>query len=105
MVAKQGNQTRVGLWSELRMTLQRGRQVWRLVPRRHQWALFGAAFLMGVTSLVNTAIPLFLGNLVDGVRVYTEQPEPRPRSLPCCRVLPGTARGRLPVARGTPGGP
>src|SRR5205823_4297605 len=60
--------------TELRLILRRGRQVWRLVPRRHKWALFGAALLMGVTSLVNTAIPLFLGGLVDGVRTRTEQP-------------------------------
>jgi ATP-binding cassette subfamily B protein len=62
-----------GIRRELRLIFKRGRQVWRLVSRRHKVALFGAAILMAVTSLVNTSIPLFLGTLVDAVRVRTEQ--------------------------------
>jgi ATP-binding cassette subfamily B protein len=49
----------------LRLTVRRGRQVWRLVPSRHKLALAGAALLMAVSSGANTAIPLLLGTLVD----------------------------------------
>ena len=31
-----------GIWRELRYIGRRGRQVWRLVPWRHRWALAGA---------------------------------------------------------------
>ena len=45
----------------------RGRQVWGLVPGRHKTALGGAAVLMAVTSLANTAIPVLLAGLVGGL--------------------------------------
>src|SRR5436305_400258 len=57
------------LQRELRMIVRRGRHVWRLVPHRHRFALGGATLLIGVTSLTNTAIPLLLGRLFDGLRV------------------------------------
>jgi ATP-binding cassette, subfamily B, bacterial len=62
-----------GLGGEVRLLLKRAGQVWRLVPRRHQWALGGAALVMAVTSLCNTAIPLLLGRLVDRVRTGTDE--------------------------------
>jgi ATP-binding cassette, subfamily B, bacterial len=48
-------------------------QVWRLVPRRHKASLGFAAILMGVTAACNTAIPLLLGRLVDGVKSGSDQ--------------------------------
>jgi ATP-binding cassette subfamily B protein len=60
-----GGPTGGGLRQELRLIARRGRQVWRLVPMRHKWALAGAAVLMAVTSAANTLIPLLLGGLVD----------------------------------------
>jgi ATP-binding cassette subfamily B protein len=54
-----------GLYNSLRLIVRRGRQVWRLVPARHKFALGGAALLMAVTSGANTLIPLLLGTLVD----------------------------------------
>src|SRR5438094_10074315 len=64
-----------GKWlrKELRLILKRGRQVWRLIPPRFKWALGGAAAIMALTSAVNTAIPLFLGHLVDEVIHGTEE--------------------------------
>jgi ATP-binding cassette subfamily B protein len=50
------------------LMLRRGREVWRLVPRRHKWALAGAALVMAGTSVCSTALALFLGMLVDGVQ-------------------------------------
>jgi ATP-binding cassette subfamily B protein len=57
---------------ELSLIGRRAGQVWRLLPRRHRWALGGAAALMALTSICNTAIPLVLGNLIDQVRKATE---------------------------------
>ena len=57
-----------GIASEMGLMLHRGREVWRLVPRRHKWALAGAAVVMACTSACSTALALFLGQLVDGVQ-------------------------------------
>jgi ATP-binding cassette subfamily B protein len=54
--------------AELRLMLRRGAQVWRLVPRRHKWALGGATLVMALTSLCSTAMPLLIGRLVDDVQ-------------------------------------
>jgi ATP-binding cassette subfamily B protein len=62
-----------GFWHELRIILKRGRQVWRLVPHRHKVAFGIAALIMALTSACNTALPLFLGKLVDQVKHGTEQ--------------------------------
>jgi ATP-binding cassette subfamily B protein len=58
---------------ELRRIRRHAVQVWRLVPHRHQWALAGAALVMAVTGLSNTAIPLLLGGLVDRVETDLRQ--------------------------------
>jgi ATP-binding cassette subfamily B protein len=71
MTSKQDSSDK-GLRHELRVILARGRQVWRLIPARHRWALGGAAALMALTSVVSTSIPLFLGSLVDRVKAHTE---------------------------------
>src|SRR5947209_4393496 len=60
------------LGGELRLLRERGRKVWRLVPRRHKLALGGAALVMAATSLCSTALPLLLGRLVDGVQRGTQ---------------------------------
>jgi ABC transporter transmembrane region len=57
-----------GIAAEVKLMLHRARQVWRLVPGTHRWALGGAAVVMAVTSVCSTALPLFLGLLVDGVQ-------------------------------------
>src|SRR5262245_44364268 len=61
-----------GLRYELRLILRRGRQVWMIVPLRHKLALGVAAVLMAVTSVANTALPLWLGSLVDRIKSSTE---------------------------------
>jgi ATP-binding cassette subfamily B protein len=61
-----------GLRRELRLILRRARQVWRLVPARHRWALGGATLVMALTSAASTAIPVLLGRLVDDVQQGTE---------------------------------
>src|SRR5439155_4031700 len=48
-------------------------QVWRLVPHRHKLAFGIAALVMALTAACNTAIPLLLGSLVDGIKTGTEQ--------------------------------
>ena len=58
-----------GIAAEVRLMLRRGRQVWRLVPRKHKWALGGAAVIMACTSACSTALALFLGGLVDGAQL------------------------------------
>ncbi len=64
-----------GFGKEMRLIGKRARQVWRLVPPRHRWALGGAAGLMALTSACNTAIPLVLGRLIDQVQLATTQAE------------------------------
>ena len=66
-------QPRKGIGAEVRLILKRARQVWRLVPWRHKLALGGAAAVMAVTSLCNTAMPLLLGRLVDYVKQGIEE--------------------------------
>jgi ATP-binding cassette subfamily B protein len=62
-----------GFSGEVRLMLKRARQVWHLVPRRHKWALAGAAVVMALTSLFSTAMPLLLGRLVDDIKQGTDQ--------------------------------
>ncbi len=57
-----------GIGHELRLVGWRGWQVWRLIGKGHKVALLGATLLMALTSAANTAMPLLLGRLVDGVR-------------------------------------
>jgi ATP-binding cassette subfamily B protein len=61
-----------GVWNELRLMVARGRSVWKLVPHRHKLALAGAAMIMALTSVSNTALPLLLGRLVDAIQAGTE---------------------------------
>jgi ATP-binding cassette, subfamily B, bacterial len=56
-----------GIVAEVRLILQRARQVWRLVPPQHKWALGAASVVIAGVSACNTAIPLLLGRLVDSV--------------------------------------
>jgi ATP-binding cassette subfamily B protein len=58
------------------LLLHRGLEVWRLVPRRHKWALAGAAVVMACTSACSTVLALFLGLLVDGVQRGTLEGQP-----------------------------
>ena len=62
-----------GLWSELRQILRKGRQAWGLIPRARKLALGGAVFVMCVTSAANTAIPLYIGTLVNAVNPEADQ--------------------------------
>jgi ATP-binding cassette, subfamily B, bacterial len=57
-----------GIAAEMALMMRRGREVWRLVPRRHKWALGGAVLVMVCTSACSTILALFLGQLVDGVK-------------------------------------
>src|SRR5947209_19378867 len=72
MTAKRENGAR-SFFKELRLILKRARQVWHLVPRKHKWALGGAAVVMTVTAACNTAVALFMGALVDGVKQASQQ--------------------------------
>jgi ATP-binding cassette subfamily B protein len=65
-----------GLGAELRLILRRGRQVWRLIPHRHKAALGAAALVIAGVSACNTAMPLLLGRLVDGVKAGTDAQQP-----------------------------
>ena len=53
---------------ELRLIAHRARDAWRFVPRRDKCLLGAATLVMALASLSQTAIPLFLGSLVDEVR-------------------------------------
>lgn len=75
MESKQPGPAR-GFRQELRIMLRRGRQVWKLVPRRHKLSLGAAAFVMALTSAASTALPLLLGKLVDEVNRGSDQGQP-----------------------------
>ncbi|WP_422925323.1 ABC transporter ATP-binding protein [Singulisphaera sp. PoT] len=62
-----------GFWRELRTIAHRGREVWRLVAWRQRLALAAAVVVMSGTSAAWTAIPLFLGKLVDAVNPESQQ--------------------------------
>jgi ATP-binding cassette subfamily B protein len=62
-----------GFLRELRSIVNRGVQTWQLVPRSQRWALAGAVSVMGITSAANTAIPLYLGKLLDSVNPETHR--------------------------------
>ncbi len=66
-----------GIAAEIGLLLRRAREVWRLVPQRHKWALAGASMVMACTSACSTALALFLGQLVDGVQRGTLKGQPR----------------------------
>ncbi|MGP0062738.1 MAG: ABC transporter ATP-binding protein [Isosphaeraceae bacterium] len=56
-----------GVGRELGMIARRGRQVWRLIPRRHKWALVGTLAVMSLASAASTVVPLCLRQLIDSV--------------------------------------
>lgn len=56
-----------GFFAELRQMARRGRQAWRLVPRRHKAALGVAALVMALTGVCNTALPVLIGRLVHRI--------------------------------------
>src|SRR3954454_11370066 len=66
-MSQKNDRAGTGLLSELRSIVKRAVQTWLLVPRSQRWALGGAILVMGLTSAANTAIPLFLGKLIDSV--------------------------------------
>src|SRR5205823_1913101 len=53
--------------TEIGLILRRGRQVGALLPARHKARLGFALLVIVAVSSCNTAIPLLLGRLVDGV--------------------------------------
>ena len=61
-----------GFRREMRLLAQCGRQVWHLVPWRHQFSLAAGAGVMAVTSACNTAIALVIGLMVDAIKRGTE---------------------------------
>jgi ATP-binding cassette subfamily B protein len=62
--------------AEVRLMLRRGRQVWRLVPAQHKWALGATLIVIGAVSACNTVLPLLLGSMVDGVQRGVEAETP-----------------------------
>jgi ATP-binding cassette subfamily B protein len=67
-----------GLGEELCLIARQAREVWRIVPAVHKWALGSAALVMAVTSICNTAMPLLLGKLLDRIKTGSEEGLPRP---------------------------
>src|SRR5262252_8736345 len=61
------NGTKKCFAGETRLILRRARQVWRLVPARHKLALGAAALVIVGVGLCNTAMPVLLGRMLDGV--------------------------------------
>jgi ATP-binding cassette subfamily B protein len=66
-MARKQEKSSPSFWRELRVIGRRGHQVWRLVPWPQKLALGVAVLVMTVASAANTAIPLYLGRLVDAV--------------------------------------
>src|SRR5437868_3331936 len=50
---------------EVRLIAKRTRQVWHLVPRRHKFALGGAAAIMAMVGVLNTGVPILIGRLIQ----------------------------------------
>ncbi|HEX8200078.1 MAG TPA: ABC transporter ATP-binding protein [Isosphaeraceae bacterium] len=73
MGQQQQDGSATSLWGELRGIARMGPRVWGLVPRPQKWALLGAVAVMGITSTANTAIPVYLGKLVDSVNPQAER--------------------------------
>jgi ATP-binding cassette subfamily B protein len=61
------DQSSNGFGTEVRLILQRGRQVWRLVSLWHKLGLAVAVIIMAGVSLSNIAIAVLLGRLVNTV--------------------------------------
>jgi ATP-binding cassette subfamily B protein len=51
----------------MRLVTRRGRQAWGIIPLRYKIGLGSAAGVIAVVSALNTAMPLLLGKLVDGI--------------------------------------
>jgi ATP-binding cassette subfamily B protein len=62
-----------GLPRELGAIGRLGRRAWGLVPAGQKWALAAALVIMAVGSSAATAIPLYLGKLVDAVNPETHR--------------------------------
>jgi ATP-binding cassette subfamily B protein len=75
MSAKHSTRTKSVL-HELRRLVKQWVQVWGMVPRHSKAAFVGASCIMAATAACSTAIPLLLGNLVDGVKVGIGQSSP-----------------------------
>ena len=70
-----------GVGRELGMIARRGRQVWRLIPGRHKWALIATLAVMSLASAASTVVPLCLRQLIDCGRTARSTPRrPRPTS-------------------------
>jgi ATP-binding cassette subfamily B protein len=61
------NQPSKGFGTEIRLILQRGHQVWPLVPLKHKLGLAGAVGIMAAVSLCNITVALLLGKLIESV--------------------------------------
>ena len=57
-----------GTVAELRLLLNRSRQVWPFVAVEDRLTLGAAAVLMGIVSAANTGVALLLGQLVDRIQ-------------------------------------
>ncbi len=58
---------------ELRRLVERGREVWKLVPQKRKRALGLATLIMVAISVGNTYVALLLGGLVDGIQSGLKQ--------------------------------
>jgi len=69
-----------GFWRELKNIARRSRQAWGLVPGSQKLTLGFAFVVMTVSSAANTAIPLYLGKLVESVNPW-KHPDLTPEAL------------------------
>src|SRR5262245_587453 len=72
---------------ELRELLLTGKRVWRIIARRHRWALIGAILVMALGGVANTALPLLSGQLVDRVATGVTTGEPTDTVIAAVGVL------------------
>jgi ATP-binding cassette, subfamily B, bacterial len=56
-----------GIRQELATIGRQASEVWRLIPRRHKMSLGGALAIMSLASWANTAIPIYIGKLIEAV--------------------------------------
>jgi ATP-binding cassette, subfamily B, bacterial len=56
-----------GIRQEIATISRQAREVWRLIPGRHKMSLAGALVIMSLSSWANTAIPIYIGKLIEAV--------------------------------------
>lgn len=67
--------------TEVRQLFTIARRSWRMISRRHRYALLGAVGVMAIGAVASTALSLLSGHLVDRVATGIQNSEPQDQIL------------------------